>query len=88
MIVVECVEMYVIAARIPNFLQLYMFVFWLNTNAILDDEYQHIYMDDEVFVNYGRMAEWSKALVLGTSHFGGASSNLAPVNVKFGVCIN
>ena len=26
----------------------------------------------------GRMAEWSKALVLGTSLFGGASSNLAP----------
>ena len=25
------------------------------------------------------MAERSKALVLGTSHFGGASSNLAPV---------
>ena len=29
----------------------------------------------------GRMAERSKALVLGTSHFGGASSNLAPVNI-------
>ena len=26
------------------------------------------------------MAEWYKALVLGTSHFGDASSNLAPVN--------
>ena len=28
----------------------------------------------------GRMAEWSKALVLGTSHYGGAGSNPAPVN--------
>ena len=27
----------------------------------------------------GRMAEWSKALVLGTSHYGGAGSNPAPV---------
>ena len=27
----------------------------------------------------GRMAEWSKALVLGTSHFGGAGSNPVPV---------
>ena len=26
------------------------------------------------------MAEWSKALVLGTSHYGGAGSNPAPVN--------
>ena len=31
-------------------------------------------------LNYqGRMAEWSKALVLGTSHYGGAGSNPAPV---------
>ena len=29
---------------------------------------------------HGRMAEWSKALVLGTSHYGGAGSNPAPVN--------
>ena len=29
----------------------------------------------------GRSAERSKALVLGTSHFGGASSNLAPLNI-------
>ena len=28
---------------------------------------------------HGRMAEWSKALVLGTSHFGGAGSNPVPV---------
>ena len=27
----------------------------------------------------GRMAEWSKALVLGTSHFGGVGSNPTPV---------
>ena len=27
----------------------------------------------------GRMAEWSKALVLGTSHYSGAGSNPAPV---------
>ena len=27
----------------------------------------------------GRMAEWSKALVLGTSHFGGMGSNPTPV---------
>ena len=27
----------------------------------------------------GRMAEWSKALVLGTSHYGGAGLNPAPV---------
>ena len=26
------------------------------------------------------MAEWSKALVLGTSHYGGAGSNPAPVS--------
>ena len=26
-----------------------------------------------------RMAEWSKALVLGTSHFGGVGSNPTPV---------
>ena len=31
-------------------------------------------------VDSGRMAEWSKALVLGTSHYGGAGSNPAPVN--------
>ena len=30
------------------------------------------------------MAEWSKALVLGTSHFGGAGSN--PVPVIIGSC--
>ena len=30
----------------------------------------------------GRMAEWSKALVLGTSHFGGAGSNPVPVKWK------
>ena len=30
----------------------------------------------------GRMAEWSKALVLGTSHFGGAGSNPVPVIIK------
>ena len=35
----------------------------------------------------GRMAERSKALVLGTSHFGGASSNLAPVNIMHRHCI-
>ena len=29
----------------------------------------------------GRMAEWSKALVLGTSHFGGAGSNPVPVSM-------
>ena len=28
------------------------------------------------------MAEWSKALVLGTSHFGGAGSNPVPVNIR------
>ena len=28
----------------------------------------------------GRMAEWSKALVLGTSHYGGAGSKPVPVN--------
>ena len=27
------------------------------------------------------MAEWSKALVLGTSHYGGAGSNPARVNI-------
>ena len=27
----------------------------------------------------GRMAEWSKALVLGTSHYGGVGSNRTPV---------
>ncbi len=31
---------------------------------------------------YGRMAEWSKALVLGTSHFGGAGSNPVPVIIR------
>ena len=31
---------------------------------------------------HGRMAEWSKALVLGTSHFGGAGSNPVPVIIK------
>ena len=31
----------------------------------------------------GRMAEWSKALVLGTSHYGGAGSNPAPVRCFF-----
>ena len=30
----------------------------------------------------GRMAEWSKALVLGTSHFGGAGSNPVPVIIR------
>ena len=29
---------------------------------------------------HGRMAEWSKALVLGTSHFGGVGSN--PTTIK------
>ena len=34
------------------------------------------------FIDYqGRMAEWSKALVLGTSHFGGAGSNPVPVSM-------
>ena len=28
------------------------------------------------------MAEWSKALVLGTSHFGGAGSNPVPVKIS------
>lgn len=28
------------------------------------------------------MAEWSKALVLGTSHFGGAGSNPVPVIIS------
>ena len=31
----------------------------------------------------GSVAEWSKALVLGTSLFGGASSNLAAINGSF-----
>ena len=29
------------------------------------------------------MAEWSKALVLGTSHFGGVGSNPTPVKTFF-----
>ena len=32
------------------------------------------------------MAEWSKALVLGTSHYGGAGSNPAPV-ISFQITI-
>ena len=40
-------------------------------------EVHKLYMESYV----GRMAERSKSLVLGTSHFGGASSNLAPVNI-------
>ena len=32
-----------------------------------------------VLHNYGWMAEWSKALVLGTSYFDSAGSNPAPV---------
>ena len=39
-------------------------------------EVHKLYMESYV----GRMAERSKALVLGTSHFGGTSSNLAPLN--------
>ena len=34
---------------------------------------------------HGRMAEWSKALVLGTSHFGGAGSNPVPVIIRLGM---
>ena len=38
------------------------------------------------FIDYqGRMAEWSKALVLGTSHFGGAGSNPVPVIIRLGM---
>ena len=36
-------------------------------------------VDSILTVRHGRMAEWSKALVLGTSHFGGAGSNPVPV---------
>ena len=35
------------------------------------------------YFNQGRMAEWSKALVLGTSHFGGVGSNPTPVMFFF-----
>lgn len=35
----------------------------------------------------GRMAEWSKALVLGTSHFGGAGSNPVPVIIRLVIYI-
>ena len=34
---------------------------------------------------HGKTAEWSKALVLGTSHFGGAGSNPVPVIIRLGI---
>ena len=40
---------------------------------------QSYYLEIEVISMCDRMAEWSKALVLGTSHFGGVGSNPTPV---------
>ena len=54
-------------------------------NLISGPSYFVFFMPDKIHYNKlllrvaGRMAEWSKALVLGTSHFGGAGSNPAPV---------
>ena len=39
-----------------------------------------IFNKKNVCFNAGSVAEWSKALVLGTSLFGGASSNLAAIS--------
>ena len=38
-----------------------------------------ITLETVVKTKEGRMAEWSKALVLGTSHIGGVGSNPTPV---------
>ena len=41
-------------------------------------------VDSVLTVRHGRMAEWSKALVLGTSHFGGVGSNPTTIKRVFG----
>ena len=40
---------------------------------------KNITFENALVFRKGRMAEWSKALVLGTSHFGGVGSNPTPV---------
>ena len=41
---------------------------------------KHVWFQNSFYFDIieGRMAEWSKALILGTSHYGGAGSNPAP----------
>ena len=39
--------------------------------------------EGEVFIIDGSVAEWSKALVLGTSHFDGVGSNPTAANYLF-----
>ena len=41
-----------------------------------------LHANTDLSLCHGRMAEWSKALVLGTSHFGGAGSNPASVIIR------
>ena len=41
-----------------------------------------LHANTDLTMCHGRMAEWSKALVLGTSHFGGAGSNPASVIIR------
>ena len=44
-----------------------------------EENFSGCWVVERLVIIQGRMAEWSKALVLGTSHCGGAGSNPVPV---------